>query len=140
PEVTSNMPALKDGRILLTADFADIHNRGYGRHAILSGTGDKSVITNWVDSRTRLEWMFNTSVPGTYDIEALVKLDGSSSITVKIGENTLETEIQSTQGEFRNVILGGMEISDTGDLILEVLPVPDHWQNVELAKIDLVKK
>jgi hypothetical protein len=134
------MPALEDGRILLTADFADIHNRGYGRHAILSGTGDKSVIANWIDPRTRLEWMFNTTVPGAYDIEALVKSDGSASMTVKIGEKTLETEIQSTQGEFRNVILGGMEISDTGDLILEIHPVPDHWQNVELAKIELVKK
>ncbi len=75
PEVTSNMPALKEGRILLSADFADIHNRGYGRHAALSGTGDKSVVTNWVDPRTRLEWMFNISVPGTYNIEATLKTD-----------------------------------------------------------------
>jgi hypothetical protein len=140
PEVTSNMPALKDGRILLTADFADIHNRGYGRHAILSGTGDKSVITNWIDPRTRLEWMFNTTTPGTYVIEALVKTDEAASMTVKIGENTLETEIPSTQGEFNTINLGEMDISDTGDLILEVRPVPEQWQNVELAKIELVKQ
>jgi alpha-L-fucosidase len=140
PEVTSNMPALKDGEILLSADFANIHNRGYGTHAILSGTGDKSVITNWIDPRTRLEWMFNSTASGTYDIEALVRSDGSASMTVKIGENTVEAEIQSTQGEFSNLILGRMEISDTGDLILEVSPVPEQWQNVELAKIELIRK
>jgi len=139
-EVTSNMPSLKDGRILLRADFADIHNRGYGRHDVLSGTGDKSVITNWVDPRTRLEWMFNTSVPGTYDIEAMIKSDETTSLTINIGEKSLQAEIQPSQGELKNVILGKVEISDTGDLIFEVRPVPEQWQNVELAKIELVKK
>lgn len=56
-EVISNMPALKDGSILLTADFADIHNQGYGTHAQLAGSEKESVIQNWVDSRVRLEWM-----------------------------------------------------------------------------------
>ena len=140
PEVTSNMPALLDGRVLLTADFADIHNRGYGRHAVLRGTGDKAVITNWVDPRTRLEWMFNTTAPGAYDIEALVKTDETAIMTIKIGEKTLDAEIEPTQGGFRNIILGEIEISETGDLILEIHPAPDHWQNVELEKIELVKK
>jgi alpha-L-fucosidase len=140
PEVTSNMPVLKDGRILLTADFADIHNRGYGRHAILNGTGDQSVITNWVDPSTRLEWMFNSPLPGTYDIEARIKSGEQASVGIKIGEQSLDTEIEPTQGEFRDMILGEIEISDSGNLILEVLPVPEQWQNVELAKIELVKK
>jgi alpha-L-fucosidase len=140
PEVSNNMPALKDGRILLRADFADIHNRGYGRHAVLNGTGDGAVITNWIDPRTRLEWMFNTTAPGAYDIEALVKTDDPAGMTIKIGENTLEAEIQPTPGEFSIVILGGMEISESGDLVLEIQPVPDQWQNVELAKIELIRK
>ena len=42
------------GANLLSADFADIHNRGYGRHAVLSGMGDNAVVTNWVDPRTRV--------------------------------------------------------------------------------------
>jgi alpha-L-fucosidase len=140
PEVTSNMPALKEGRILLSADFADIHNRGYGRHALLSGTGDRSVVTNWVDPRTRLEWMFNSTVPGTYDIEAALKTDEPASLIIQIGEIALEAEIQSTRGEFSNITLGEMVITGTGDLILEVRPIPEGWQNVELAKIELVKK
>ncbi len=42
-EVVSNMPTLKDGKIELPADFADIHNQGYGTHARLEGLGEKSV-------------------------------------------------------------------------------------------------
>ena len=44
-EVTSNMPALKEGVIQLPANFADIHNPGYGTHAHLEGTGENAVIT-----------------------------------------------------------------------------------------------
>ncbi len=140
PEVTSNMPVLKEGRILLSADFADIHNRGYGRHAVLNGTGDNAVVTNWIDPRTRLEWMFNSSVPGTYNIEATVKTDEPASMSIQIGEKILDTQIEPTQGEFSNIILGEIDIAETGDLIIEVRPVPEHWQNVELAKIELAKK
>jgi alpha-L-fucosidase len=140
PKVTSNIPMLKDGKILLTADFADIHNRGYGRHALLGGTGERAVVTNWIDPRSRLEWMFNAQSPGTYLIEALVKTDEPASMNVKIGENTLETEIPSTQGGFRSINLGELDISDTGNLILEISPLPEQWLDVELAQIELIRK
>ncbi len=59
---------------------------------------------------------------------------------IQIGEKTLEAEIQPIQGEFSNIILGEIEIAETGDLILEVRPIPEGWQNVELAKIELIEK
>ena len=59
---------------------------------------------------------------------------------IQIGEMALEAEIQPTRGTFSKIILGEMEISETGDLILEVRPIHEGWQNVELAKIELVKK
>jgi alpha-L-fucosidase len=140
PEVASNMPGLRDGRILLPAAFADIHNPGYGTHARLRGTGDRAVVTGWTDPRTRLEWMFHMTSPGTYNIEIQVRSDEPASMSIAVGDLTLEAEIQPTQGEFRNLNLGGMEISDTGDLILEIRPVPDRWNSVELAKIELLKE
>jgi hypothetical protein len=84
--------------------------------------------------------MFNAQSPGTYLIEALVKTDEPASMNVKIGENTLETEIPSTQGGFRSINLGELDISDTGNLILEISPLPEQWLDVELAQIELIRK
>jgi Alpha-L-fucosidase len=75
PEVASNMPGLRDGRILLPAAFADIHNPGYGTHARLRGTGDRAVVTGWTDPRTRLEWMFHMTSPGTYHIRFIRQIN-----------------------------------------------------------------
>ncbi|MBA7588917.1 hypothetical protein ES708_30988 [subsurface metagenome] len=138
-EVTSNMPSLKEGKILLPSDFADIHNPGYGTQALLEGSGERSIITNWTDHRARLEWMFNSTEPGIYNIEALVKADEPCKLTIGIRENTVETEILATGGEFKNISLGEIEISETGDLILALRPVRDNWKDVELAKVELVK-
>jgi hypothetical protein len=140
PQVTSNMPSLKDGRVVLWAAFADIHNRGYGRHAVLSGTGDDAVITNWVDPRTRLEWMFSTTDPGTYAVEATLKTNEPATLNITIGDATLLAEIPATRGEFTKVDLGSIDISATVNPILEVRPEAELWKKVELMKLELVKK
>jgi alpha-L-fucosidase len=139
-EVTSNKPGLKEGKILLPADFADIHNPGYGTHARLEGSGETSVITNWTDPRVWTEWIFNSSEPGNYGIEIRVKADESSKLTIGIGDETLEAEVGPTQGEFIYVSLGEVEISETGDLFLELRPDQENWESIALARIELVKK
>ncbi len=58
-EVSSNIPSLKEGKIELPIDFADIHNPGYGTHIVLKDQVKNALITNWVDARARLDWMFN---------------------------------------------------------------------------------
>jgi alpha-L-fucosidase len=139
-EVTSNKPSLKEGRILLPADFADIHNPGYGTHAVLQGSGETSVITNWIDPRVWAEWMFNSTEPGNYGVEIRVKADESCRLTIGIGDVTLEAEIGPTQGGFLNVSLGEIEISETGDLFLELRPDRENWVSIELARVELVKE
>ena len=96
-EVKSNMPSLSENQIVLPADFADIHNPGYGTHAILTGSGEESRITNWVDFRVRLEWMFHTTEPGTYSVMAQVKAEDSSKLLVEIGEEELEAEVKADE-------------------------------------------
>jgi alpha-L-fucosidase len=140
PEVTSNMPTLKNRSILLPADFADIHNPGYGNHAELSGSGTKSVINNWVDYRVRLEWMFRATEPGKYSVEALVKAEKPSALNVTIGENKAEAEIPATSDKFEIVKLGEIEIPETGKPIIALAPVQDKWNEVQLMYVELVKK
>ncbi|HSO85648.1 MAG TPA: alpha-L-fucosidase, partial [Draconibacterium sp.] len=119
-EITSNMPSMKDGKIMLPADFADIHNPGYGTHAVLEGTGEKSVIKNWVDSRVRIDWMFNTIEPGIYKIQGLIKANNPCAIFFAIGEQKVKAEIQPTGDKFENIPLGEIHIAETGNQVISV--------------------
>lgn len=138
--VTSNMPALKEGSIKLPADFADIHNRGYGTHVVLEGLGEKALITNWVDPRARLEWMFNSTEPGIYLVKAMVKAENPGKLTIQVGDQEIEALISETNGEFADTNLGEIEISETGELILAMRPVQEEWNSIELKKITLIKQ
>ncbi len=137
-EVTSNMPSLREGKIILSADFADIHNPGYGIHIILQGTGEEALITNWVDPRARLEWMFHCSEPGKYAIQALIKSEGSSTLNMRIGEEEMRAEIASTEGEFKTINLGEVDLLETGDLILLMRPDREKWNGIELGAVTLI--
>ncbi len=138
-EVTSNMPALKEGVIQLPANFADIHNPGYGTHAHLEGTGENAVITNWVDPRVRLEWMFNNEEPGRYKIKALIKAANPSKLKVTVGENALEADIQRNGEEFSETELGEIQITESGNQIISFNPVSEGWNAIELKQVELVK-
>ena len=140
PEITSNMPSLKDGRILLTADFADIHNPGYGEHAVLKQFDKKAFITNWTDSRTRLEWMLNITEPGTYKIESLIKAEKNCSLKVLIDDTEIISEINSTGDKFYDISLGEIQITETGNKLLKILPVKENWNEIELMFLELIKQ
>jgi len=139
-EVTSNKPELKDGSIMLPADFADIHNPGYGEHALLKGSGTESVIVNWVDKRTRLEWMFTTPEPGIYRVEALVQTLQNNGVSVKLGEVEVNSEINPTGENFDIVKLGEIEIKEAGDQIISITPDKDNWNAMDLMYLELIKK
>jgi alpha-L-fucosidase len=138
-EVKSNMPSLVDDQIMLPADFADIHNPGYGTHAILKGSGEEAWITNWVDYQVRLEWMFNTTEAGSYMVKAQVRAEEPGKLTVRIGEEELDTEINADD-EFAEIVLGEIEISETGDQIISLRPVREGWKGMELGTVMLVKQ
>jgi alpha-L-fucosidase len=138
-EVASNMPSLKDGTILLPADFADIHNPGYGTHAFLIGSGKKSVIQNWVDGRARLEWMFNANESGKYKLEALMKVKEACKLNVFLGDNNIESEIQSTNDKFEIISLGEIDVTEVGSQTISLKPVLKDWAEVELIYLELVK-
>jgi hypothetical protein len=124
----------------IQADFADIHNPGYGTHALLKGSGQEARITNWVDPRARLEWIFHTTEKGSFSVIAQLRADNSSKLILNIDEKELEAEIQGTDGQFAKVNLGTMEISEAGDNILTFRPVQDGWKGIELGMVTLLKE
>jgi len=139
-DVISNMPTLSENRIVLPADFADIHNPGYGTHAILEGSGNEARITNWLDHRARLEWMFHNTTPGTYSVRAQLKSENGSKLIVKIGDEELEAEIQETDGKFEERTLGEINIAESGDLLISFRPVQEGWTGIELGRVKLIRQ
>jgi alpha-L-fucosidase len=138
--VTSNIPSLSDGRIELPADFADIHNPGYGTHIILQGSGSSTTITNWVDPGAWLEWMFTTTVSGKYAVMAHVRAADPCKLDIQIGEEKLEAEISATGSSFTEVNLGEIEITGTGNQIVSFRPIREEWNSMELGKVVLEKQ
>ncbi len=133
------MPQLAEGAILLPSDFADIHNPGYGNHAIIEGEGENSVIKNWIDSRVRLEWLFNTSETGTYKVEGLIKAKANCIVDLGIGEKKAKTEIRQTGENFELVSLGEIQVINSGDQLFTFTPDRENWGEVELKNIRLIK-
>lgn len=142
PVITSNMPSLEDGKVILPAGFADIHNPGYGTHIVLEGSGEEAMITNWVDQRARLEWMSGPLEPGLFHIKGVLSSEEFSKVSIRVGENELEAEIHPTDGELVEVLLGEIqvEITEFGHVQTELRPVIDDWSAINLKQIILVKQ
>jgi alpha-L-fucosidase len=140
PEIVSNMPSLKNNSIVLPAKFADIHNPGYGNQARLIMEKGKGKITDWSDSRTRVEWMFNCSEKGNFAIYAWINAIEKSKLKITIGDKSTEAIIQpgSTFGE--KVMIGEIEVNGPGDFVIAFNPVKEEWKSVELVQVELVKK
>ena len=136
--VTSNKPRLKEGSILLPADFADIYNPGYGEHAVLKGSGSNSIIANWVDARARLEWVFDAE-PGNYRVEALVWSAEKGGVTVSLGDQKINAEIPDTGEDYELVKLGEVEIMGSGEQAISLLPAAENNSDKQLMYLELIK-
>ncbi len=140
PEITSNKPSLVDGKIVLPADFADIHNPGYGTQARLKSFDETYKITRWIDPRVRVEWMFETREPGIYQVEAMINSKQNCAVELVIDENKVKAEIPTGDGTFQKIILGEIKIDKAGDQLLKFTPVKENWGEIELSGIVLSKK
>jgi len=139
-KVESNMPVFKDGLIFLPAGFADIYNPGYGIHACLKGSGDKAQVSNWADPKVRLEWMFSTPEAGVYTLESLMNIAEPCSLNIKIGLRSVIAGLPSTAGDFKTIRLGEIEITESGNQVISLIPVKENWKSASLISLKLKKK
>ncbi len=140
PEITSNKPSLVEGKISLPAEFADIHNPGYGTQAKLEGSVENYKITKWIDPRVRVEWMFATGEPGIYTVEALINAKQNCAAELAVGNNKTIAQIPQGNGTFQKIILGEIKIDKAGDQLLKFTPIKENWGETELSGIILSKK
>ncbi|MBN1819157.1 MAG: alpha-L-fucosidase [Prolixibacteraceae bacterium] len=136
-KVESNMPTLKDGKIYLPADFADIHNPGYGSQARVEGQSPKTVIKNWVDERTKIEWMLNVPEPGKYKINMYIKAAGENIMNLKLGSEEITEELDDSGNEFVLVTPGEIDVKESGNVTFSLSPEQGNWNEVELHFVEL---
>jgi alpha-L-fucosidase len=105
---------------------------------VLKGSGSESVITNWVDARTRLKWIFDAE-PGKYRVEALVWSAEEGGVTVRLGDQKIETELPDTGEDYELVELGELEIKENGEQAISLLPAAGNNSDKQLMYLELIK-
>jgi gluconolactonase len=139
-DIKSNMPGqARDGSVLLLAEVAKIHNRGYSDQAVVEKIGSEYAITNWKESRTKINWMFNIKKMGNFDIYAKLAATDTNKWSIKIDKETINSTVEGTGGAsiFRTTKIGSINLSNVGNHLLEIVPDQKAWKGVKLQKIQL---
>lgn len=139
PDVISNMP-LQDsgGEVLLQAAMADIHNRGYGTLAVLSGLGAEAFVDSWEDPGTRLEWMFGLNKGGRFRIEVEYRSACATALRLECGEDVAELELPASAA-FSWFEAGDIRLPETSHLLIALRAAAEGWSPLELRGLRLVQ-
>jgi alpha-L-fucosidase len=138
-EVKRILPtAQADGRIMLGAELADIHN-SLRAHARLEGRGANARIARWDNPETRLSWDFFAKQPGRFAVKAIVAGAGSGKLSVMAGKESLKAEVPAAdaKGE-RTIDLGTVTVAQAGDTTIELKPDKADWKGFDLRGVTLV--
>ncbi len=140
-EVISNMPAQdEEGNISLPVRLGFLHNPGYGEHAKLSRLDADGFVTNWVEKRTRIEWMFKANQSGEFTIHATYagKYDNMMSFESDDQSASYPIANTGTMDTFIEAELGTIEIKESGDQVMTMRPAGDDWTGINLKSIKLI--
>ena len=132
-----------DGKLVLAADAATINNAD-GNHDIRIGSHDGIAhIGHWVNAASVVQWAFQATEPGDYEVRAMMSVD-SASTRFSIGVNRQPTMVvaESTggYGTYVKKTLGTIRIEKPGAYQFKVKPDAANWQPMNLRSIELQKK
>ena len=125
---------------VLTLGLADvaIHNPSYGGELTLGGDSDDNmVLTEWTDSRSHVEWLFDVKVPGQFDVYADILVKTATNFVLTIaGESSLVT-VEPTDHETFESRLISRVVLPVGESDLSLRPSDTLWSPVQLRSIKL---
>ncbi|TAK93314.1 MAG: hypothetical protein EPO07_18295 [Verrucomicrobia bacterium] len=129
--------AQADGRFVLGAELADIHNSLRAR-AHLEGRGANARITRWDNPEARVSWDFNAVTAGRYLVKATVAGAGGGKLAVVMGKDSSNAEVPAAESkEDRIVDLGTVSVAKAGDCTLELKPDKENWKGFDLRGVTL---
>jgi alpha-L-fucosidase len=127
-----------DGSIALPLWMADIYNPEYGGSAYLGNEAGGQTILGWTDWHTHLAWKFEADKPGSYEIVGILKpARAGCRLSFRIGRESVVAELQQDDSNLP-VILGRLDVFQSGINELELRPESGHWQSTALRSMRLV--
>lgn len=139
PLVTATLQQ-SDGRVVLSAQDADIHSQ-QNTTPRLESSGDSAHIGFWTEPSAWLSYKFQLRKPGTYDVvlETAAAEDGSQ-FDVRAANTKLELKVPNTGNakKYAEMSAGSVTLSSPGVYDLEIRPRKEGWQPVNLRTVKLV--
>jgi alpha-L-fucosidase len=124
-----------DGSLSLPAAEAILH----GETIQYEAGRNRNNVGFWTNPNDWVEWQFNVTKPGKFNVTAEIAALGSGSFHVIVGSQQIKGAAPTTgdYGRFQTVNLGAVELTATGKTSLAVKPIREGWQPMNLRAIRL---
>ena len=143
-ETVTNLPSIgANGRLVLTADKAFLHNNEGSKDAAIKMHDDVPHIGTWTDKEAFAEWTFRVKTPGEYEVKIVgsIEADKTSLEYGIAGGKASTVELKSTGGysKYKERTLGTLNIGAAGDVTLRIKPAAKGWEPINLRQVELIR-
>ena len=136
-EETTVVEPSANGELVLSAESAEIH----GDKLNTEDRGGQMNIGFWDNSQDWISWHVRLEKPGKYHVRAsIATINEGAELIAEAGQNNLAAKISGTGdwGNFKNVDLGSIEISQAGGQLIKVHPKDaSTWKALNLRFLRL---
>jgi alpha-L-fucosidase len=124
-----------DGSLTLPAAEARTH----GQQIKFEPGDDHDNIGFWLDSGEWVDWQYEVSKTGKFEVSAEIAAPQAASFQVTLGDQKIKgvAPVTGDYTRFRLVKLGTLQLTATGPATLAVHPVKEGWQPINLRSIRL---
>lgn len=124
------------GQLTLSANEATVHGTGLNYES----KNGKDNLGFWTDARDWADWAVTVSRPGKFRVFAEIATQQATAFTVKVGDQSLRAAAPNTgnYSTFQKVDLGIIDLKASGNTTIEVRPVVENWQPLNLRSIQFV--
>jgi alpha-L-fucosidase len=130
----------KEGVLILAAESAYLHNNEGSRDVRVQGEGEDANLGYWTDAEAWVEWSFKVDKPGKYEVLAELAIqEAKTRFRMILPKQERIVKLTSTGGYGDYVIksLGEVSFDKVGEYTLQIRPVTDHWQPINLRQLKL---
>lgn len=129
-----------DGKVLLGAEMADIHNQPGEASAMTEGSWEARNIGYWTSARSWVSWNVVIHKPGTYTIKALAGTPAATSrFSVQVGDQAIGASVTGTgdYNRYTEVVLGTVTIDKAGVQTIAIRPDQAGWNAMNVRQLSL---